>query len=117
MRSQILTLITVIAAAMFASPLEAAHPHHIGRYLGTGWSDGYHSRAACPPKRGLMHMAPQEAKPLPWWMIPAEDAQPLPKTAPQEELPIPDAATGPSLFRQPGEGSSIYPQPAPSIMR
>jgi hypothetical protein len=117
MSTKTITLLAAVAFLALAPALQAAHSHHLGRYLGVGWSDGYHSRTACPPKRHLLHAASQPTKPLPWWMIPAEDLEPLPKTAPDEQLPAPDAATGPSLFRQPGEGSSVYPHTAPSIMR
>jgi hypothetical protein len=117
MPSKTLTLLSAVAMATFASALHAGHSHHLGRHLGVGWGDGYHARTACPPKRHFMHAAPPPAASLPWWMIPAEGTETLPKVMPQEQLPGPDAATGPTLFRQPGEGSSVHPHSAPSIMR
>ena len=57
----------------------------LGRYLGCGWGDGYHAKNACAGYPAACHAgAPQS----PWWM---------PSSGP----------FGPSLFRQPGEGSSV----------
>jgi hypothetical protein len=109
-----LLLVSVVAVLSMAPIVRADYWHALGRHLGHGWGDGYHSRAACPPKQLLRSSAPP-AKSVPWWMIPAEGAEPLP--APGEVLPSPSSATGPSLFRQPGEGSSVHPSAAPSIMR
>jgi len=65
----------VILATMPAARAELPHP--LGRYSGMGWSDGYHSQAACPPKAPLIihkPVAPAKAGPIPWWKIPASDA-------------------------------------------
>jgi hypothetical protein len=44
----ILAIVTVLAIV----PAASAHgPGHLGRHSGFGWSDGYHSRTACPPRR------------------------------------------------------------------
>ncbi len=101
-----------IGASVAADPL-----HSVGRHLGIGWSDGYHSRAACPPRHPLLRTSPQPAKPVPWWMVPAEGDENLPSPAPGDITPNPGATTGPSLFRQPGEGSSNQASGGPSIMR
>jgi hypothetical protein len=106
----LLTLVTIVPAA------RGEVPHAIGRYLGMGWSDGYHSRTACPPKRHIVHHQPTPAPaPIPWWKIPAEGAEALPAPAAQQ----PDTTrsfppSGPSLFRQPGEGSSVTVSSTPN---
>lgn len=91
----VVTVLTILPAA------HAEFPHNCGRYLGIGWSDGYHSRTACPPKAHfVIHkpIAPVKAEPTPWWKIPSTDVHP---------------DSGPSLFRQPGEGVSVgAPTPA-----
>jgi hypothetical protein len=92
-------------AALTIVPLAKAQPpHSLSRYLGVHWSDGYHSRTACPPKRGAAYFSGNESAPAsgpaPWWKIPSPEA---------ERLPPPAASQpgGASLFRQPGEGSSV----------
>lgn len=89
------TVLTILPAA------RGEFPHNAGRCLGVGWSDGYHSHTACPPKAHFVIHKPMAAvkpAPIPWWKIPATDAHP---------------DSGPSLFRQPGEGTSINaPTPA-----
>ena len=44
--------ILTIGATLLAAAAAAAHGlhHHAGRHHGIGWSDGYHSRTACPRK-------------------------------------------------------------------
>ena len=97
-------------------------PNSTLRRWGIGWSDGYHSHTACPPKRHVIPhkstftafpMAAPKSEPIPWWKVPAAPTE----TYPGEVLPTPaslEAGTsrksptsGPSLFRQPGEGSSL----------
>jgi hypothetical protein len=101
-RRAILPLITVVASLMLATAAQANWLNGVGRYLGVGWSDGYHSRTACPPKRpgGNCPNCDPEA---PWWAKPATTAEPLPHPAGVSRAP----ASGPSLFRQPGTGSSV----------
>jgi hypothetical protein len=119
-RQRILTVVTVLLILPAASTLRADHAQAVGRYLGVGWGDGYHSRTACPPKRHILHVTAAAmpnsppAKPLPWWMIPADSPENLPP--PHEETPS-TSAPGASLFRQPGDGSSVHPPASPSIMR
>jgi len=121
-RLPLLPCVAVVAVVALAQSVRGELPNSIGRHLGVGWSDGYHSRTACPPKRHTIHQiqhlavpptAPA-AKPIPWWKIPAEP-EPVPAPAPQ---PIGTTATfppsGPSLFRQPGEGSSVTVQGTPN---
>jgi hypothetical protein len=108
----------IVVSLLTVTPLVRAElPHALGRYTGVGWSDGYHSRVACPPKRQIVPHTQPAVKPVPWWAIPASDAdsEQLPSPATNEPAtsrsPQP---TGTSLFRQPGEGSSVS---APSLMR
>lgn len=115
-----LSLISLTATGLVLAIAQSGRAElpSVGRYLGVGWGDGYHSRTACPPKRHVAHhsypfaipaTAPQE-KPIPWWKIPAVQPEEL-------STPEPTATTstfppsGPSLFRQPGEGSSVTAQP------
>jgi hypothetical protein len=125
------SFVSLVAAASFlvGMPLAWAHsPNSCGRYLGIGWSDGYHSHTACPPKRHEIHQrqidgpvmttAPIAPAPvsIPWWKIPAAPNE----AVPAEPIPAPPAQTassttvsGQSLFRQPGEGSSVTTLNAP----
>lgn len=122
-RTLSLTIVSVLLAVSAATTLRAEPANSIGRYLGVGWSDGYHSHAACPPKRHVVRTilpgppaarSAAPAKSIPWWMIPADNPENLP--------PPPDAAPstsapGASLFRQPGEGASVHAPASPPIMR
>jgi hypothetical protein len=106
----------IVAISTTAPVARAEFPHVIGRHCGIGWSDGYHSHTACPPKRHIVHhkttFAPAP-KPVPWWAIPAEQ----PDTPQPEQLPTPAGQTptttgtsatgGRSLFRQNGDGSAV----------
>lgn len=107
--SRFVLFVAAVALLTLMPAASAEIPHAFGRYHGTGWSDGYHSHAACPPKRRLLHhsSAPAPAS-VPWWTIPAPDAEPL--APPSHHYPGATRnfpPTGPSLFRQPGEGSSV----------
>jgi hypothetical protein len=112
-------LVSLVAAVAILSAVAVARgefPHVIGRHCGIGWSDGYHSHTACPPKRHIVHhkaaLAPAP-KPAPWWAIPAEQ----PDTPQPEQLPTPagetpdttgtSAISGRSLFRQNGDGATV----------
>ena len=123
-----LAFVSIVAAVLAVTVVPRARgelPHSMGRYLGVGWGDGYHSRAGCPPKRHIAHQAVLPGPlavhgpttPTPWWKIPADgtarDVELLPHPAGIEPAPTGTSpATGPSLFRQPGEGSSVS---APSV--
>jgi hypothetical protein len=111
MLRQLVVPVVVFVAVVMAAPVARGHwLNAVGRYLGVGWSDGYHSRTACPPKPGAI-LPP--AGPAPWWTVPAESPEPLPHPATQRPLSHGlDSATGPSLFRQPGEGATSKPSPA-----
>jgi hypothetical protein len=101
----ILSCVAILASVAIVPPARGEWIHSVGRYLGVGWSDGYHSHTACPPKRALKKAA-APAGPPPWWTIPADAAEPLPH--PAAKRPISTSSpptTGQSLFRQPGEGS------------
>jgi hypothetical protein len=121
--------VSLITAALALSIVPAASgqsPNSCGRHLGIGWSDGYHSHTACPPKAHAIHQRPMtvpfvttapamrpptSAAQVPWWKIPAAPTH----AAPPETIPgpvEPEAAPNPtvagqSLLRQPGEGTSV----------
>jgi len=110
----LLPLIAAVSLVTIVPSVQAEVHGAIGRYLGVGWGDGFHSRAACPPRRhsGFNPYGPYYPGTLPWWTVPQE-AEPLPHPAAQ--TPTTSRATppaGPSLFRQAGEGSSGEPTPA-----
>ena len=92
--------VAIVALLSLATTAQAEWANGVVRWLGVGWSDGYHSHYACPPR----HVAAkkQTAEKLPWWAIPAADAQPAISTGPTGYPPA-----GASLFRSPGEGSSV----------
>ena len=103
-RRTILPLVTVIAALSMSPTAHAHWWDGVGRHLGVGWGDGYHAKNACPPRhpnRNGMY-GPVE---VPWWAAPPAPAESLPHPAPGH--PGPHIQAGPSLFRQPGEGSSV----------
>ncbi|HMC12706.1 MAG TPA: hypothetical protein VKH44_15505, partial [Pirellulaceae bacterium] len=107
--------LSFIAAATLLTVVPAARgelPQSLGRYLGIGWSDGYHAYTACPPKPHIIHhkhaaaafpVAAPPSAPLPWWKIPAAPTEPT------------SSESGPSLFRQPGEGSSVTTSGGPNL--
>jgi len=101
---QWLSFAVAIAALTIVPLAKAEPPYSLSRHLGVYWGDGYHSRTACPPKRGAVYFPAFESAPaggpVPWWKIPSPEA---------ERLPPPAASQpgGASLFRQPGEGSSV----------
>lgn len=92
----LMTLVSVVTAA----PPAQAHWWGVGRYLGVGWGDGYHAKNAGPANHGIPNY-PHGSPDVPWWAVPAES---LPQPARRHEPQLP---AGPSLFRQPGEGSSV----------
>ncbi len=101
------SVVTTVTILSFVSAAHAVEGHVVGRYLGMGWNDGYHSHTACPPKKQhhYFHMPVAAAKPVPtpWWKLPATDAEMIGSPTPAQPT------SGPSLFRQPGEGSSVHP--------
>jgi hypothetical protein len=113
-RRSLVSLIAAVSLVTIVPQAQAEVLGAMGRYLGVGWGDGFHSRAACPPRRhsGFNPYGPYYPGTLPWWTVPQE-AEPLPHPAAQ--TPTTSRATppaGPSLFRQAGEGSSGEPTPA-----
>jgi hypothetical protein len=104
-----LRMTLAISAALTFFTMTPAHGdwHAMGRCLGIGWSDGYHARNACPPKRSH---GSWQSKTVPWWAIPAADSEPQPHPAASHELKSARSqqAIGPSLFRQPGEGTTVF---------
>jgi hypothetical protein len=137
------TLVAVMLAIAIMPPARGQSPNTIGRYLGVGWSDGYHSHTACPPKPPIVHhrpapvpvvttmppvaaAMPAPARPqIPWWKIPATPVEPAPAepAASSAAQPAPPAQAGAaddssaarSLFRQPGEGSSVTVADGPKL--
>ena len=102
-RRTILTLVTVALMLTLVPQAYAHWPSTLGRHLGVGWSDGYHAQNDCPP--GHSRNLPYSSWEVPWWTFPA------PQTRPPPALAAPHARsgrpTGPSLFREPGEGASV----------
>src|SRR5262245_46078652 len=98
-----LTLVSIVPAARGQSPC------YLGRYLGFGWGDGYHSHTACPPKWHFPHHQTMPAAcSAPLWTVPPSVLEPLPPApTPQPITTGSFPPRGPSLFRQPGEGSSV----------
>jgi hypothetical protein len=127
-RLSFVSLMVAVILLPIVPAARAQSPNSCGRYLGIGWSDGYHSHTACPPKRHAIHqrsvgvpvmttapIAPAPAS-VPWWKIPAvpsEAAPPEPIPAPLPQSAPSSSSAGQSLFRQPGEGSSVTALNAP----
>jgi hypothetical protein len=116
-RLPFVSLALAIALGAVVSAARGESRHSMGRYWGVCWSDGYHSRAACPPKRHVSHHHQPAPAPtaVPWWKVPAADAEELPHPAgqgPATSRTFPPS--GPSLLRQPGEGSSVTVSSAPN---
>jgi hypothetical protein len=118
-----------IAVVSTVTAASGQSPNSCGRYLGIGWSDGYHSHSACPPKPKVIHQRPMGVPvvttarvmpgpapaAVPWWKIPATPTE----AAPAEPMPSPDGSpsagsAGQSLFREPGEGSSVTASSGPT---
>jgi hypothetical protein len=106
--------LAIVAVVSIVPTVRAQWHPGVGRCLGVGWGDGYHSHTACPPKGHILHHPhPGSAQaPVPWWKIPAAEgprqAEPLPIPASSDPTGAPSSPpAGPSLFRQPGEGSSV----------
>ena len=102
----------VLLLVAIVTPVRADGMHSFGRWAGIGWGDGYHSHYACPPR----HSGPKHIdQKLPWWATPATDPESLPPPAgptpgsSPNTFPLP----GQSLFRQPGEGSSVIISDSP----
>jgi hypothetical protein len=91
----IFPLLAILAAVTFAPSARAHWFSGVGRYLGAGWGDGYHAKNACPPRRA--GAGPHGSAETPWWAMPG-----------------PHQPAGPSLFRQPGEGSSVIVTETPA---
>src|SRR3954464_906006 len=115
-RLMVLSLVTAVALCTATPNLQAASPHSFCRYCGIGWSDGYHSHTACPPKRHIVHdklAPPPRPKPVPWWAIPAEQLdtpQPELLPTPADQTPAisgTSSTSGRSLFRQSGDNSAV----------
>jgi hypothetical protein len=79
----------IMMAALFTlavSPAAAGHPlslhHYWGRWIGYGWSEGYHARDEVPPRRIHSKRAPQ-------LVLHGPPKLPPPPSAPLEVLPAP----------------------------
>jgi hypothetical protein len=55
--------VTAALLTLVVSPAAAGHPlaigQHWGRWIGYGWSEGYHARDEVPPRRGHSQSPPQ----------------------------------------------------------
>ena len=88
-------LVTAVLILMAIGAANASYPHSCCRWLGTGWSDGYHSHYGCPPKghqlsrqaAGLPAMTPNT---LQWWIGPSKSAEQVP--TPAQTQPANDAS-------------------------
>jgi hypothetical protein len=106
-RRSIVTFLLLAMALPIARAARADWWNGPGRYLGVGWSDGYHAKNACPPwhNRNCPNCQPQ----VPWWATPAPplEALPHPAAAGPQATARPRVPAGASLFRQPGEGTTV----------
>ena len=110
--------VSIILAVVSTGSIAQAGPgHSFGRYAGIHWGDGYHSRSACPPKRHAAWYGQATEAAAPWWTVPASELEKLPPPRQDGVMTPASRPAGPSLFRQPGEGSSTIGPPAPSILR
>jgi len=106
-RIPFLTLIAVVSLVTTTPPAQAEFPLSMCRYLGCHWGDGYHSGTTPPPKHHTTYHRPCDVPAsVPWWKIPAA-AEELPYPAPSSAASRSTPPSGPSLFRQPGEASSV----------
>ena len=86
-------------------PLAQAHWFSdLGRHLGMGWSDGYHAQNDCPPQHGSAHCRSCSPQTVLWGNSAVEPEGLAHPRASHGGRHVP---TGPSLFRYPGEGSSV----------
>jgi hypothetical protein len=110
----VLSVVAVFAVLLIAPSARAEWHYSLGRYHGYGWGDGYHARTYCPPARASVYSGKPAAPP--WWMTPAEQIEEVPHPAAKPAFEAVQAwpAMGPSLFRQPGEGSSVIISHAPT---
>ena len=98
----------IVVAALFTlavSPAAAGHPlshHYWGRWIGYGWSEGYHARDEVPPRR------PHSKRGQQWHSVmhgpttmPATTLPPPPRNGVEVlpmPLPLPDAMIGPGAL-------------------
>lgn len=81
-----------LTAALFTlavSPAAAGQPmQHWGRWIGYGWSDGYHARDEVPPRRIHSQRGPQSVKYGPVMMPPPprNGVEVLPAPLPPPEI-------------------------------
>jgi hypothetical protein len=111
-----ISIVPIVAATLLVateSPATAQMPSSMCRWSGIGWSDGYHSHTACPPKPHAVHRAAPpvfntpvapiapvmvsspaaKPTPVPWWKIPASERErpaPEPMPAPMDSVVTPD---------------------------
>ena len=101
-RRTILPLVAVIACLTFVPAARANWLNGVGRHLGVGWSDGYHATNGCPQKHAASS-DPNYTLESPWWSVLTPQNGQLPISASGRS----HRPAGPSLFRQPGTGSSV----------
>ena len=91
--------LVLLGATLSVAPAARAH-WFSGRHWGVGWGDGYHAFNACPSNSTSA------------WAVGVPQAEILPHPT-TRAVGRPHAPSGPSLFRQPGEGSSVIVSEAP----
>src|SRR5215204_5518426 len=91
-RRPVLLLSLILTVGALVSTARGNWLNEVGRHLAIGWSDGNHSRNACP--NTPMSQRPGGTPQPSYWRV----------TAPTTRARLP---AGPSLFRQTGEGSSL----------
>src|SRR5262245_17758765 len=110
MPRSLLATAAFLTLATMTSPA-SAHWGSLGRHLGCGWGDGYHAANLCAPMAQNCSPAGTET---PSWLSPLPPSETLPHPAAPAQFRRP---IGPSLFRAPGEGSSVLltdgPPPKP----
>ena len=68
MSLRVLLIVTILSIAPVVRRAEAFSPHDLPRWLGVGYSDGYHARTGCPPKPSHTHICrpPVSSYPATW---------------------------------------------------
>ena len=82
--------LTAALLALAVSPAAAGHPlrigQHWGRWIGYGWSEGYHARDEVSPRRVHAKRSPQLVMHGPTMMPPASAPLVLPAPLPSPEI-------------------------------
>lgn len=80
-------LIVVLGSSLsFASDLSKRNT--VGRFLGLGWSDGYHSKSGCPSKSGATVIYDGPIRPSAQFQRPEQLPTPASKSRPTPPIPL-----------------------------